>query len=207
MNISKIFRAFFHIERWHFYISDIYLEIIQQSIWRKKSLLIGNNIKWLGFPIITNEKGATIEIGNNCLICSRPQHTALGVSHKTIIRTLNKTAKLTIGDGVRMSGTTICSANSIIIGDRCVIGSDAMIVDTDFHSLDPITRSSCEDSKLANSKPVIIGNDVFIGGRSIILKGVILGNGVIVGAGSIVTKSFPEGSIISGNPAKLIGNI
>jgi len=49
-----------------------------------------------------------------------------------------------------------------------------------------------------------IGENCFIGGRSLILPGVEIGDGCIVGAGSVVTKSVPAGSIVAGNPAKVI---
>lgn len=49
-----------------------------------------------------------------------------------------------------------------------------------------------------------IGKNCFIGGRSLILPGVEIGDGCIVGAGSIVTKSVPPGSVVAGNPARVI---
>ena len=49
-----------------------------------------------------------------------------------------------------------------------------------------------------------IGENCFIGGRSIILPGVEIGNNCIIGAGSVVTRSIPEGSIAAGNPARII---
>ena len=51
---------------------------------------------------------------------------------------------------------------------------------------------------------VIIGNNVFIGARSIILSNVKIGNNCIIGAGSVVTKNIPDNSIACGNPAKVI---
>lgn len=197
-------KAIFRINKWLFYVTDIYLKLIQPTIWKLKKLSIGRTTLWLGFPIITNFKGAFVNIGENCLICSRSEQTALGVSHKTIIRTLREKAIIQIGSNVRMSGTSICAMTSVIIGNRCVIGADVIIADTDFHSLDPILRSSQQDSFNAISRPIVIGDDCFIGGRSIILKGVQLGDQVIVGAGSVVTKSFGIGSVIAGNPARLI---
>ena len=56
-------------------------------------------------------------------------------------------------------------------------------------------------------KAITIGNNVWIGANSIILKGVNLGDNVVVGTGSVVTKSFPNNSVIAGVPAKLIKTI
>ena len=53
-------------------------------------------------------------------------------------------------------------------------------------------------------KPVIIGSDVWIGARSIILPGVTIGEGSVIAAGSVVTKSVDKYSVVGGNPAKLI---
>ena len=58
--------------------------------------------------------------------------------------------------------------------------------------------------ELSAGKKITIGNNCSIGAQSFILKGVTLGNGCVVGAGSVVTKSFPAGSVIVGNPAKMI---
>jgi maltose O-acetyltransferase len=57
---------------------------------------------------------------------------------------------------------------------------------------------------LVESDPVIIGDNVWIGERAIILKGVNIGDNAIVAAGSVVTKSIPNNSLVAGNPAKII---
>lgn len=54
---------------------------------------------------------------------------------------------------------------------------------------------------------ITIGNDVFIGARSIILPGVTIGNNVVIGAGSVVTKSIPDNSVAAGVPAKILSDI
>lgn len=66
----------------------------------------------------------------------------------------------------------------------------------------------CRDNKGRRYvyKKICIGDNVFIGARSMIMPGVRIGNNVIVGAGSIVTKSIPDNSIVAGNPAKYISS-
>lgn len=52
--------------------------------------------------------------------------------------------------------------------------------------------------------PTVIGNDVWLGARSLILSGVHVGDGAVVGAGTVVTRSVPPYGIVAGNPARLI---
>lgn len=56
-------------------------------------------------------------------------------------------------------------------------------------------------------EPITIGNNVWIGKNSIILKGVVIGNDSIIAAGSVVTKNVPSNCVVGGNPAKFIKNI
>lgn len=53
--------------------------------------------------------------------------------------------------------------------------------------------------------PISIGNNVFVGARALIMQGVTIGNNCIIAAGAIVTKDIPEGTIVGGVPAKVIG--
>ena len=53
-------------------------------------------------------------------------------------------------------------------------------------------------------KPIVIGDDVWIGGHVIVLPGVHIGTGAIVGAGAVVTKDVPDYAVVGGNPARII---
>jgi acetyltransferase-like isoleucine patch superfamily enzyme len=64
------------------------------------------------------------------------------------------------------------------------------------------------DLKLSEATdPIIIGDDCWIGANSIVLPGVRIGNGCVIGAGSVVTKSFGDGLVIAGNPAKVLKKV
>jgi acetyltransferase-like isoleucine patch superfamily enzyme len=106
-----------------------------------------------------------------------------------------------IGDYFGASAAVLSSRASITIGNHVNLGGNVRIFDHDFHSLDPLMRRSADDAKQIRSAPVILGDDVFVGANAIILKGVTLGDRCIVGAGAVVTRSFPDDSIIAGNPA------
>lgn len=94
---------------------------------------------------------------------------------------------------------TILDEAEVRIGHHCFIGPNVSIY-TACHPLDASERNTCVEW----AKPVIIGDNVWIGGSATILPGVTIGNNVVVGAGSVVTKSFPDNVVIAGNPAKVI---
>lgn len=110
-----------------------------------------------------------------------------------------------IGDDCGMTGAVLVADQSIVIGHRVLVGANAVISDTDFHPLSPLERR--QDISAGASSPITIEDDVFIGMRALILKGVTVGRGAVVGAGSVVTKDVPRGSIVAGNPAKVVGMV
>lgn len=88
------------------------------------------------------------------------------------------------------------------IGHNCLLAPGVHIY-TAAHPLDPNERSS----GLEFGKPVTIGNNVWVGGRSIINPGVTIGNNVVVASGSVVTKNIPDNVVVGGNPARIIKKI
>ena len=98
-------------------------------------------------------------------------------------------------------------AGSIEIGSDCLIAAGTRIQDNDGHPLDPAARLRKERVKEADIKPVRIGNNVWIGARSTILKGVTIGDNAVVGTGSVVTRDVEPGTVVAGNPARVIRSV
>lgn len=171
----------------------------------------GKNLLLRGIPIIFNQDGAKLEIGDNCVIKSSFLSNLVGLYTRTIIITRTPGAEIYIGDNVGISGTTIYARKRITIGENTCIGGNCKILDNDFHPVDWETRNKLlndsyggDSSDLIPAKEIRIGKNCFIGCNSIILKGTVLGDGCVVGAGAVVSGKFENNSVIAGNPAKLI---
>ncbi|MEY8524304.1 DapH/DapD/GlmU-related protein [Lachnospiraceae bacterium 38-10] len=97
---------------------------------------------------------------------------------------------------------TILDIAPVHIGNHCMIGPNTLIT-TVGHPLSPAKRRK----HIGLARPVIIGDDVWIGGNCTILPGVRIGNNVVVAAGAVVTKDVPNNCVVGGIPAKIIKNI
>jgi acetyltransferase-like isoleucine patch superfamily enzyme len=107
--------------------------------------------------------------------------------------------ELQLGKYILISpGTSIRSAQKIVIGDSTMIASDVTITDSDWHDIYDRT------DYVASPKEVIIQENVWIGEKSLILKGSKIGKNSIIGAGSVVSGEVPANVIFAGNPAKQI---
>lgn len=171
-------------------------------LYKANKIDYGSRLKLVGWPMIFRYPKATIKIGNDCIINSNFFSNFIGLYQRSIIISRDN-AKITIGDHVGISGSTIYARESIEIGNHVLIGANTKIFDNDFHSLDVEARKNDDFSKLDKQK-VKIGNNVFIGCNCIILKGTQLGNNCIVGAGSVVHGVYEDNCVIAGNPARVI---
>jgi acetyltransferase-like isoleucine patch superfamily enzyme len=189
-------------------VVDKLLQILTNAIGRSRAVAAGaevsGTVQFMGPAIISLCKGSRLIIADRVVLCSWSRWTALGVAHPVVLRTLTGDAVLSIGRGTGISGGSFCAAVGIEIGERCLIGADVMVSDTDFHSLEPNGRSESTDWSRIGSAKVRIGNDVFIGTRAVILKGVDIGDGAVIGAGSVVTRSVAPRTVVAGNPARLL---
>jgi acetyltransferase-like isoleucine patch superfamily enzyme len=91
----------------------------------------------------------------------------------------------------------------LIEGDRLTIGRDCMLAgEIVFRPNDMHAILDAEGRIINKSAPIVIGDHVWIGQRSIILKGVTIGSGSVIGSVAVVTKSAPPATAIGGNPAR-----
>jgi len=165
---------------------------------------IGKNIKIIGRMFISFHCDTKINIGNN-VVFRAASHSDLGF-YKPISITVLKNAELLVGDNSGFTGTAIYVSKKIVIGKYCNFGGNTTIWDTDFHPVEFKGRRNHDETKI-KSAPVIIGDNVFVGANSMILKGVTIGDRAIIGAGSIVFKDIPADEIWTGNPAKFLTKI
>jgi acetyltransferase-like isoleucine patch superfamily enzyme len=147
------------------------------------------------------------EIGDNCCFKSGRGLNPLSRNIKTSIH-IEDGASLIIGNHCGFSSVCLWAHESILIGNNVNIGADTIVLDSDAHSLSFLDRRVDElDHKNKVNKPIVIGDDVLIGTRCIILKGVQIGARSVIGSGSIVVHDVPEDCIAAGNPAKVIRRI
>lgn len=143
--------------------------------------------KWSKLVRVALAKRFLVSVGNNVNIEKGAMITAL-----TSIGDNSG-----IGINARLHGEVEIGSN-VMMGPECIIYTSNHA----FSRIDiPMNKQG-----FSPAKKVSIGDDVWIGGRVIILPGVQVGNGAIIGAGSVVTKDIPPYAIVGGNPAKIIRN-
>ena len=141
-------------------------------------------------PTIVNK--GTMQIGNLVRIWSNINPTRLAV---------HRGGRLIIGEKTLVNGTMISASTEISIGKNCFIGPQTIIMNSDFHGI------GGTDSTEGESAPIIIEDNVWLGTRTMVLKGVHIGEGAIVAAGAIVTKSVPAYTVVAGVPAKIVKHL
>ena len=97
---------------------------------------------------------------------------------------------------------SIIDVAPVTIGDNCQLAPNVAIY-TAGHPLHPVSRNSMYEYGIA----VTIGDNVWIGGNTVVLPGIHIGSNTVIGAGSVVTKDIPDWSLAAGNPCRVIRKI
>jgi maltose O-acetyltransferase len=148
---------------------------------------------------VRGESPGSLEIGPGNSFGYRPA-PRLGTG-RILIQGRRADSEIVIGSRNSFSNNISIIANqAITIGSDCLIGDQVLIIDSDFHAVNPDLRKQSSGP----SEPVKIGNNVWLGSRVMILKGVSIGDNSVIGAMSLVRESIPANSIAAGNPARVI---
>ncbi|MBV6510869.1 MAG: 2,3,4,5-tetrahydropyridine-2,6-dicarboxylate N-acetyltransferase [Ignavibacteriaceae bacterium] len=199
---NYMFRGFYFIR---IKVNALVTKLLLPFLLKGNKVEMSSRIESNGLPVIRNK--GKFKIGFNVKLNNGFLYNQIGRQQKCFF-IIGDQAELVIGNDVGLSGVAIVCMKSIKIGNNVKIGENTVIYDTDFHSLNFLDRrSSTEDRSKIRTASVDIGDDVFIGAHTTILKGVNIGERSIVAAGSVVTKNIPAGEIWGGNPIKYIRNI
>jgi acetyltransferase-like isoleucine patch superfamily enzyme len=163
--------------------------VLRARWYLRQATTVGPKVRLWGRPSVRND-GRMI-IGNRARLVSTitPLELVAG-----------RDGSLEIGEGVFINyGCSIAASKLVRIGPNCSIGTYVIIMDNDFHRLEPERRNERPESL-----PIILEENVWLGARVIVLRGVTIGAGSAIGAGSVVTRDIPPRSVAVGVPAKVI---
>jgi acetyltransferase-like isoleucine patch superfamily enzyme len=170
-----------------------FVRLRQLTVWQKRFSQHCNEVESglsVQGPVVVFG-GGYIKIGKNLIIRSRP--------HNQVEIFAGQNARLRIGnDSFINQGVRISCAHEITIGNHCLIADETVILDSDYHAVGTIP---------VKTSPVVIGDNVWLATRVIVLRGITIGEGSIVGAGSVVTRSIPPFSFAAGSPARVIRSL
>jgi acetyltransferase-like isoleucine patch superfamily enzyme len=165
---------------------------------------LGPSCRFYGITQFRRYPESTIRIGANCAFRSAFRSNLVGLNHSCAISTYTQRAIILIGDRSGLSSTSISAAASIRIGNHVLCGANVVITDFDWHDVDPAGRLR---GHAPQSAPIVIGDNVWLGMNTVVLKGVLIGENSVIGANSVVTRSLPANTVAAGAPARVIRHL
>jgi acetyltransferase-like isoleucine patch superfamily enzyme len=150
--------------------------------WHFRHADLGPRAFIVGRPYVTCRD---LHIGSDFLLFAQDRRVRLG-----------GTGRIDIGNRVFLNaGCMVTSRRHVAIGDDVAVAYDALITDSDDHGL---------EGRPARTAPVRVGDGSWIGARAIVLPGVEIGRRSVVAAGAVVTRSFPDDTLVAGQPARAV---
>ncbi|WP_129633676.1 acyltransferase [Candidatus Oscillochloris fontis] len=166
--------------------------VLRARWYLRDATLLGWRVRLWGRATVDNQ--GSMRIGNRVRLVSTivPLELATG-----------KQGLLEIGESTFINyGCSIAATQFVRIGPCCNIGTYVIMMDNDFHRIEPERRE-----EMPPSAPIILEENVWLGARVIVLRGVTIGAGSVVAAGSVVTRDIPPRSLAAGLPARVIRHI
>lgn len=174
------------------YVWDNGLAVINARWSLRKADHIGDRVRLRGHPAVTN--GGRMVIGRRVQLVS---------TIATLELVSDPGGLLEIGEATLVNfGCSLVATELVQIGADCHIGPYTMMLDNDFHRVEPERRL-----ERPPSKPIVVEDNVWIGARSILMPGVTIGRDCCIGAGSVVTASIPPRTLAAGVPARPIRDL
>ena len=167
---------------------------------------VGKGLLTTGGVRIKARTAGSIVIGDHVRLLAHWRSNRVGLGGPVILQTWEG-GRIEIGDHTGASAVVISSRSGVTIGRHCNLGGNVRIFDHDLHASSAEVRRGPRGCDDCATRPVSIGDDVFIGAQSIILKGVTIGDRAVIGAGSVVTRDVPADTIAAGNPAEVVRKV
>ena len=177
-----------------------YIKKLYKYMMFRKKAEFGENLRVGPKAVCCADRPGLIKIGHDCDISGTIYSMGDGV--------------IQIGDYTEIrENSFVGSVSSIKIGSYGIISNNVKIYDNNNHPTAPETRKQmCKDGFYgeawrwthSDSAPCVIGDNVWIGERSTVLKGVTIGEGAVIGCNSVVTSDIPPYAVAVGNPAKVV---
>jgi maltose O-acetyltransferase len=163
---------------------------VVRARWHLRGAHFGSwRVRLRGRPVI--RRGGEVIIHDRVLMLSNVARLEIGAEPG---------GRLEIGERTFINyGVSVFATKSITIGPRCQIGPYSVILDNAWHQLSPEHRMDRPDSQ-----PVVIGENVWLASRVVVLPGVTIGDGSVIAAGAVVTTDIPPRSFAAGVPARVI---
>ena len=145
-----------------------------------KRIVLGKNNRLTKSTEIIATKGSKIILGDNC------------TCEKNVLLKSSNQGHISIGDNVYFNrGTSIYSLGNVIVGNDTIFGPNCLVFDHDHSIIDGKIQKN--DFSITD---VTIGNNVWIGAGTLILRGSVIGDNCIIGAGSIIKGQIPKDTIV-----------
>jgi maltose O-acetyltransferase len=171
------------------YVWDNGWAVIRARWYLRHADEVGTRVRLRGRPAVSNE--GRMVIGERVQLVS---------TIATLELVADRGGLLEIGPRTLVNfGCSLVATDHVSIGAHCHIGPYTMMLDNDFHRVEPERRL-----ERPPSKPITVEDNVWIGARVIVMAGVTIGKDACVGAGSVVTHDVPPRTLAAGVPAKVI---